>query len=97
MADTDVCGMERLTRSANHTLERVAMRTEQSIPGIYLNTRTRKALRAATRFAAPSGEDWVLLDEDTMIGMVRVRELAAERGLVDDPQQIQWTGRADDE
>lgn len=73
------------------------MATAEPVPGIYLNTRTKKALRAATRFAAPTGSDWVLLDEDTMIGMVRVRELAAERGLVDDPQQIQWTGRADEE
>lgn len=73
------------------------MTADQAVPGIYLNTRTRKALRAATRFAAPSGPDWMLLDEDTMIGMVRVRELAAEQKLVDDPQQIQWTGRADEE
>jgi hypothetical protein len=70
---------------------------EQAVPGIYLNARTRKALRAATRFAAPTTSDWVLLDEDTMIGMVRVRELAAERKLVNDPSQIQWTGRADEE
>ena len=73
------------------------MTNAQAIPGIYLNTRTKKALRAATRFAAPSGPDWILLDEDTMIGMVRVRELAAERKLVEDPQAIQWTGRADEE
>ena len=73
------------------------MTEPQGVPGIYLNTRTRKALRAATRFAAPTGPDWLLLDEDTMIGMVRVRELAAERRLLDDPQQIQWTGRADEE
>lgn len=73
------------------------MTADQAVPGIYLNTRTRKALRAATRFAAPSGPDWMLLDEDTMIGMVRVRELAAEQKLVDDPQQIHWTGRADEE
>lgn len=73
------------------------MTNEQAVPGIYLNARTKKALRAATRFAAPIGPDWTLLDEDTMIGMVRVRELAAERNIVDDPQQIQWTGRADEE
>ena len=73
------------------------MTDAEPAPGIYLNTRTRKALRAATRFAAPAGPYWVLLDEDTMIGMVRVRELAAERRLVDDPQQIQWTGRADED
>jgi len=73
------------------------MTNAEAVPGIYLNTRTKKALRAATRFAAPTGPDWMLLDEDTMIGMVRVRELATEQKLVDDPVQIQWTGRADEE
>ncbi|MGH2585266.1 MAG: hypothetical protein ACRDJE_10170 [Dehalococcoidia bacterium] len=73
------------------------MTSDQAVPGIYLNTRTRKALRAATRFAAPTAPDWVLLDEDTMIGMVRVRELAAERKLVEEPAQIQWTGRTDED
>lgn len=73
------------------------MTNAELVPGIYLNARTRRALRAATRFAAPPPPDWQLLDADTMIGMVRVRELAAERGLVDDPQAIQWTGRADEE
>lgn len=72
------------------------MNETQAKPGIYFNAAKAKALRAATRFAAPPGPDWVLLDEDTMIGMVRVRELVAERGLLDDPMQIQWTGRADD-
>lgn len=73
------------------------MAENEAVPGIYLNTRTGKALRAATRFAAPSAPDWVLLDEDTMIGMVRVRELATERKLVADAAAIQWTGRADEE
>lgn len=71
------------------------MSTAEPVPGIYLHPAKRRALRASTRFAAPSGPDWVLLDEDTMIGMSRIRELATERGLVDDPSQIQWTGRAD--
>lgn len=73
------------------------MTNAEAVPGIYLNTRTAKALRAATRFAAPGGPDWVLLDQDTMIGMVRVRELVAERSLLADPMAIQWTGRADEE
>ncbi|MGI8553754.1 MAG: hypothetical protein ACR2PL_23640 [Dehalococcoidia bacterium] len=63
--------------------------------GIYLNPSTRQAFRASTVHAAPEGPDWVLLSEDSMIGMVRVRELAKERSLVAEPDTIQWTGRTD--
>ncbi len=31
-----------------------------------------------------------------MIGMVKVREIAKERNLVEDPQQIEWIGRTDE-
>ncbi len=64
-------------------------------PGIYLHPQKRKALRASTPFAAPTDPGWVLISEDTMIGMVDVRRIAQERGLVDDPSTIEWTGRAD--
>ncbi len=64
-------------------------------PGIYLNPDKRKALRASTPFAAPTQPGWELISEDTMIGMVTVRQIAKERGLVQDPDQIEWTGRAD--
>jgi hypothetical protein len=64
-------------------------------PGIYLNAEKLKALRASTPFAAPTRPGWTLLSEDTMIGMVTVRELAKERGLVQEPDKIEWTGRAD--
>lgn len=64
-------------------------------PGIYLNPEKRKALRASTPFAAPTQPGWELISEDTMIGMVTVRELASQRGLVPDPDSIEWTGRSD--
>jgi hypothetical protein len=63
--------------------------------GIYLNTKTLKAYRAPTSIVAPTGSEWVLLDADTMIGLQRVHELAAQRNLVPDAQQIEWTGRTD--
>jgi len=46
--------------------------------------------------AAPESPDWVLVSEDSMIGMVTVRELAKERNLVPDPQQLEWIGRTDE-
>jgi len=64
--------------------------------GIYLNPKRLKAFRASTTHAAPSDPDWVLISEDTMIGMVTVRQIAKERGLVDDPEKIEWTGRTDE-
>ena len=64
-------------------------------PGIYLNAEKLKALRASTPFAAPTQPGWELISEDTMIGMVTVREIARDRGLVQTPEQIEWTGRAD--
>jgi hypothetical protein len=64
--------------------------------GIYLNPKRLKAFRASTTHAAPSEADWVLLSDDTMIGMVTVREIAQQRGLVEDPQKIEWIGRTDE-
>jgi hypothetical protein len=64
--------------------------------GIYLNAKRLKAFRASTTHAAPSEADWVLLSDDTMIGMVTVREIAQQRGLVEDPQKIEWIGRTDE-
>ena len=64
--------------------------------GIYVNPTTRRAFRASTTHAAPEGAEWVLVSDDSMIGMVRVREIAVERGLVDKPEEIQWTGRTDE-
>lgn len=63
--------------------------------GIYLNQKTLQAYRASTTFAAPENPDWVLLSEDSMIGMLKVRELATERKLVPEPDQIEWVGRTD--
>ena len=64
--------------------------------GIYVNPKRLKAFRASTVHAAPESQDWVLVSEDSMIGMVTVRELAKERNLVPDPQQIEWIGRTDE-
>jgi hypothetical protein len=63
--------------------------------GIYLNPNTLQAFRASTAHAAPESRDWILISEDSMIGMVRVRELARERALVQEPERIQWIGRTD--
>jgi hypothetical protein len=64
--------------------------------GIYLNPTRLKAFRASTVHAAPDSADWVLVSEDSMIGMVTIREIAKEKSLVEDPQKIEWIGRTDE-
>lgn len=64
--------------------------------GIYINPKRHLAFRASTVHAAPGSPDWVLLSDDSMIGMLRIRELAAEQRLVDEPRMLEWTGRTDE-
>ena len=63
--------------------------------GIYVKKGSGLAYRAPFGLLAPRGDDWVLLDEDPMIGLARVRELAAQRGIVSEPASIRWTGTPD--
>jgi hypothetical protein len=64
--------------------------------GIYVNPKRMQAFRASTTHSAPDDPEWVLVSEDSMIGMVQVRAIAQERKLVNDPQSLQWTGRTDE-
>ncbi len=63
--------------------------------GIYVNPQQLLAYRAGTVHAAPDSDDWILITEDTMVGLAQVREMAREQRLVADPAAIQWTGRTD--
>lgn len=63
--------------------------------GIYVNPKALLAYRASTPYAAPDDPSWVLVSDDSMIGMAQVRALVRERHLVEDADAIQWTGRLD--
>jgi hypothetical protein len=63
--------------------------------GIYVNPKTMQVFRASTVHAAPEQADWILVSDDSMIGMARIREIARERSIVDAPESLQWTGRTD--
>lgn len=63
--------------------------------GIYINPKTLQAFRASTTHAAPEAPDWILVSDDSMIGMARVREIVRERKLAENPEALQWTGRTD--
>jgi hypothetical protein len=58
--------------------------------GIYLNVKDSKAMRITSPYWIPSGEDWVLLTAEVNTTLLRIRELAKERGLVRDPDKVVW-------
>jgi len=58
--------------------------------GIYLNPKEKVAVRINSPYWIPEEPDWVYLTPEVNMPMVKIRELAGERGLVADPASIQW-------
>jgi hypothetical protein len=58
--------------------------------GIYLNIKERKVLRISSPYWIPSGDEWVLLTPDTNATLVKIREMAREKAIIDDPDSIVW-------
>lgn len=59
--------------------------------GIYVNPKELKAVRINSPYWIPSEPDWVLLTPDVNMTLLRVRELAAERRLVSEPDKLVWS------
>ncbi len=58
--------------------------------GIYLNTKELKVVRINSPYGIPSGPDWVFLTPEVNITLLKIRELARKKKLVDDPEKIVW-------
>lgn len=58
--------------------------------GIYLNVKESTVIRITSPYWIPSGDDWVFLTEDVNETLLRIRELAKKKGLVDDPNKVDW-------
>jgi hypothetical protein len=58
--------------------------------GIYLNIKERKVVRINSPYWIPSGEEWVMLTPEVNATLLKIRELAREKGLVSEPDSIQW-------
>lgn len=59
--------------------------------GIYLNTKTRKAIRINSPYWIPEGEGWVFLSPEVNIGLLEIRKLAKEMGLLAEPDEVAWS------
>lgn len=58
--------------------------------GIYLNVKEGTVIRITSPYWIPSGDDWVFLTEEVNGTLLKIRELAKEKGLVDDPNKVDW-------
>ena len=58
--------------------------------GIYLNIKENKSVRINSPYWIPSGEDWVYVTPEVNMTLLKIRELAGDKGLVDSPEQITW-------
>jgi hypothetical protein len=58
--------------------------------GIYLNTKELKVVRINSPYWIPQGPDWVFLTSEVNATLLRIRELARQRNLIDHPDKIVW-------
>lgn len=58
--------------------------------GIYLNTKELKVARINSPYWIPSGPDWVFLTPEVNTTLLKIRDLAAEKRLVAEPEKIVW-------
>ncbi len=58
--------------------------------GIYLNASERKVVRINSPYWFPEEPDWVHLTPEVNATLLQIREMAGEKGLVDDPASLTW-------
>jgi hypothetical protein len=58
--------------------------------GIYLNKKNCQVMRISSPYWIPSGPAWVFLTPEVNATLLKIRELAKEKGLVKDAEKIVW-------
>ncbi|MDY6893643.1 MAG: hypothetical protein SVO26_08050 [Chloroflexota bacterium] len=58
--------------------------------GIYLNKKDCKVMRITSPYWIPSGDEWMLLTDDPNMSLLKIRELAGEKGIVSNTDTIVW-------
>ena len=58
--------------------------------GIYLNPQDLKLVRISSPYWIPPQPAWVFLTPEVNATLVRLRELAREKGLVSQPERLTW-------
>ncbi len=58
--------------------------------GIYLNPKEKVVVRITSPYWMPESPEWVYLAEDANATLIRIKELAKEKGLVKDASALRW-------
>jgi hypothetical protein len=58
--------------------------------GIYLSASENKVVRINSPYWFPPEPEWVFLTPEVNMTLLKIRELAGEKKLVDAPGDIQW-------
>ena len=58
--------------------------------GIYLNTKKCQVMRISSPYWIPSSSEWVFLTPEVNATLLKIRELAKEKGLVKAPDNLVW-------
>ena len=59
--------------------------------GIYLKAKDKTVVRINSPYWFPPGPDWVFLTPEVNMTLLKIREIAGEKKLVDKPDEVQWT------
>ena len=58
--------------------------------GIYLNGSKKEVVRINSPYWIPEEPDWLFLTPEVNATLLRIREMARERGLVPDASELSW-------
>ena len=58
--------------------------------GIYINPTGKKVVRINSPYWIPEEPEWIFLTPEVNATLVRVREVAQEKQLVDDSSDLSW-------
>ncbi len=59
--------------------------------GIYLNPREKTVVRINSPYWIPPAEEWTYLTPEVNMTLLKIRDLARDKGLSDSPDEIMWT------
>ncbi len=58
--------------------------------GIYVNPKESRVVRITSPYWIPEPPDWVNLTDEVNATLLKIRGLAKEKGLMPDPDALQW-------
>lgn len=58
--------------------------------GIYLNPQSNQVVRINSPYWIPEEPDWVFLTPEVNATLLQIRDLAREKGLSTNPDEITW-------